>query len=261
MSLRASLNVCALMLTMLSAGCAHTTIETARQLESGQVVAGGALDWPGSEVWPRASGYGKVGLADLGDLGLVSAYDGEALTLGGSARAYLGERWMAGLQVNFERYLWWTRDTDERPSPLADVVLITPRLSTTVREQAGVYVGVQGTLNGNWRYSSDEATSPTFRVWILRAGGFLGAEREFASGWSVQAEMILLPLNMSVSGDFYTIDAFETEMLFQGSLGASYRFGGGQEEVERPTPTRAEPEEGPASNPAPERDGSGVPIY
>src|SRR5690554_8130673 len=122
------------MLTMLSAGCAHTTIETARQLESGQVVAGGALDWPGSEVWPRASGYGKVGLADLGDLGLVSAYDGEALTLGGSARAYPGERWMAGLQANFERYLWWTRGRADRPSPLAAAARRTRPPPTTVAQ-------------------------------------------------------------------------------------------------------------------------------
>ncbi len=80
-------------------GCSSTTMRTARQLEAGDLVASGGLDGPGFLYVPRLSGQVMYGLG-AGDVSVHGGTTVVTFNAGLGARAYLGERWTAGLQLD-----------------------------------------------------------------------------------------------------------------------------------------------------------------
>src|SRR5690554_4463442 len=84
----------------IGAGCSFTTMETARQLESGEAVVGGGLDWPGVLYVPRVSAYGKVGVGDKADLGLQGGYSFATGSVGATARLYPTDGLTMSLQAD-----------------------------------------------------------------------------------------------------------------------------------------------------------------
>ncbi|RVU45824.1 hypothetical protein EA187_08680 [Lujinxingia sediminis] len=182
-------------------------------------------------------------MAEKGDLGVLGGYDFVTANLGLSARAYPGEGWMLGVQVEGRRDVWRSRDTSERPDPVADRFVVTSRISSAVRKRGGAYVGVEGTLLSARFYNSETETS-TLRLWGVGFGGFVGAERRLSKGWSLQAEMMLRPLLINMYYEQIDVFEFMEEGIgFQGSVGVNYRFGGG--DAQPPLrPSEAVPGEG-----------------
>lgn len=118
-----------------STGCATSTARTARQLEKGNVVASGGIDYPGVAFIPHVHGQAMYGVGGKGD---VSAHVGtNAATINGGigARAYLGERLTLGVQgdalLGFELF-----------ESSFSVFSGTLDLTTAVRKESAPYVGL-----------------------------------------------------------------------------------------------------------------------
>ncbi|TXD34383.1 hypothetical protein FRC98_18385 [Lujinxingia vulgaris] len=271
-SMRLGVKVGALALALsLGAGCSFTTMETARQLESGEAVVGGALDWPGLLYIPRASAYGKVGVGDKADLGLQGAFAFATANVGATARVYPTSWLTMSLQtdavfvVDDFGSLFGTVDNN------AALLVFTPRISTAVNGDDFLYGGIQSNLLTGWEYD-ESGVNTVYTFQGATIGGFAGIETDISPGLSLQTELILMPVTVDDAGVNVIFSEGGLPALFQWSVGLNYRFGGEAEVVRRMEPSvapqreaqqPAQPKRAPQSEPepAPEYDEGGVPIY
>ncbi|RAL21188.1 hypothetical protein DL240_13730 [Lujinxingia litoralis] len=260
----------------LSSGCSFTTMETARQLESGEAVVGGSLDWPGLLYIPRASAYGKVGVGDKADLGLQAGFAFMTANLGASARLYPSDWLTLSLQTETVFVLGDSNDfsfgSDGRRAALIN---FTPRVSTALNEGDLFYAGVQSNVMTGFE-SNDSGTGSTYQFRGATLGGFVGLEYDLRERLALQAEFIMMPVSVDEEGRMNVLFFGESGIpaLAQLSVGMNYRFGGSEPlatipassdapaQVQAPAEP-ARPTE-PAPEPEPEKpqyDKSGVPIY
>lgn len=141
--------ICVLGCLVLSAGCAFTTMETARQLDSGESVVSGSLDWPGWALFvPRANAAAMYGLDDSGDVSANAGISVGSANLGAGARWYPSDDVTFSLQTGATGYWadYWVfaeREPDvERIAPDL-VTTVTPRITTTVEDDGRFYGGFQ----------------------------------------------------------------------------------------------------------------------
>lgn len=249
----------------VGAGCSFTTMETARQLESGEAVVGGALDWPGLLYIPRASAYGKIGVGDRADLGLQGGFAFITANVGATARLYPTDWLTMSLQTEA---VFVIEDMDgffASGENNAALLVLTPRISTAVNEGDFLYGGIQSNLLSGWEYN-DSRSDTQFGFQAAAIGGFVGVEADMTPGLSLQTELLLMPVSVDEEGVSVFFSNGGSAMLFQWSIGLNYRFGGEPEAVRRIEPSEAprpqEPvREQPEPAPAPEYDEGGVPIY
>ncbi|RDV37487.1 hypothetical protein DV096_13315 [Bradymonadaceae bacterium TMQ3] len=260
----------------LGAGCSFTTMETARQLESGEAVVGGGLDWPGILYIPRVSAYGKVGVGEKADLGLQGSFAFATANLGATARIYPTNWLTMSLQSDA---IFVVNDLSGSSGPLDNtrtLLVFTPRISTAVNGDDFLYGGIQSNVLTGWEHTENGSdTAYTFQGATI--GGFAGIETEISPGLNLQTELILMPVTVGDDGvNVIFSEGGGLPALFQWSVGLNYRFGGEPEAVmylepsEEPpvqTGAPANPQSEPASKtlpepePAPEYDKGGVPIY
>lgn len=259
----------------LGAGCSFTTMETARQLESGEAVVGGALDWPGFLYIPRASAYGKVGVGDKADLGLQGAFAFATANLGATARVYPTNWLTMSLQTDA---VFVVNDLSGSSGPLdttRTLLVFTPRISTAVNGDDFLYGGIQSNVLTGWEYD-ESGVNTVYQFQGATIGGFAGIETDISPGLSLQTELILMPVTVDDAGVNVIFSEGGLPALFQWSVGLNYRFGGEPEAVRRMEPSEAprreaeepaqpepapQPESQPEPEPAPEYDEGGVPIY
>ncbi len=182
--------VCVIALvSVVWAGCASTTMRTARQLEPGDVVLSGSAEEFGAFLIPRVSVQGIYGFG-LGD---VSAHVGTSVFLynaGVGSRFYLGERWNLGLQLD-----GFTLPGARPTWQLATGAIFSGSLTLTssVRSDSGMYGGLYlGALGAH------EQDTSTFEG--MNAGIIFGADVLQGDNWGMQVESRFSPLMLSSTG-------------------------------------------------------------
>src|SRR5690554_4442336 len=253
MSTKLGSKVCALALVLgVGAGCSFTTMETARQLDSGEAVVGAALDWPGLLYIPRASAYGKVGVGDRAGLGLQAGFAIITANVGATARLYPTD-WLT-MSLRTEA-VFVIDDMDGFFGPgdnNAALLVLTPRISTAVNEGDFLYGGIQSNLLSGWEYN-ENGSDTQFGFQAAAIGGFVGVEADMTPGLSLQTELMLSPVTIDSNGVNVFFADGGSAMLFQWSVGLNYRFGGEPEAVRHIEPSEApRPEEPVREQPAPE---------
>src|SRR5690554_1003216 len=252
----------------VGAGCSLTTMETARQLENGEAVVGGGLDWPGDLQVPRMSAYGKVGVGDRADLGVQGGFAFATANLGASARFYPTTWLTMSLQTEAMLRVDNSDDSFVSESNFAAGWGVTPRISTAVKER-GFYVGVQANVLSAWEYN-ESGSGTRFGFQGALAGGFVGLVGTITRALSFQTELIVLPLTVTEDGTSVFVGGDVLILPVQWSVGFNYRFGGESEAVgemeaseapEVEEPGGEQPTASPEPEQEPEYDEGGVPIY
>lgn len=261
-------------LSFLLTGCAFTTMQTSRQLDKGEVVYSGALDWPGAFfVIPRASGQVTYGFG-AGD---ISGHVGTAmftLNAGASARAYLA-RWLtASLQGDFmwfpleDTFFFFGGDTSG-----AAFITLSPRLTTATVEGDLFYGGVQSNVIFGIGTGTN-GIEPGFALF----GVVGGIEYVLNDKIALQAELSLSPVALTMM-DSSSSPSIGPVPVAQ--LGVGFNWGSGrpaksspgtstpipqtsppsQQQAPEPVPAEAsQPDETPPAS-APVFDNDGVPLY
>ncbi len=195
--------VCVIALvSVVWAGCASTTMRTARQLEPGDVVLSGSLDELGTLYIPRVNAQAIYGFG-AGD---VSAHVGTSLllyNLGVGGRFYLGEDWNLGLQYDANGF----QDLDLFGSTTGLTVLHSGSVTllSSVSRDTGFYGGLYSGVHG---LTQDEATEFAG----VNVGGTVGLDALIGNNWGVQLEARFAPFMVTSSGSL---------TLFPGSLVSS----------------------------------------
>jgi hypothetical protein len=256
----------------VSTGCSFTTMQTSRQLDKGDLVVTGALDWPGFLIIPRVSGQVTYGL-ESGD---ISAHAGSSLftfNAGATARGYLAP-WLTGSLQGDIMYL----PIDEffmgaGNSGGAWLMGVTPRLTTATVTGDLFYGGAQSTILFG-------VPSGGSNIELLGAffGVIGGLEYVIQDNVSFQVELTVSPL-------YLTSDGLSSPIAEGGPPVAQIGFGvnwgtgkGSTPPVTDPTPTprvspppedsrsqprqESRPQPPPApTTPPPVYDDDGVPLY
>lgn len=206
---------------LLSAGCAFTQMETARQLDGGEAVVSGSLDWPGVGPVPRVSVNGMYGLGDVGDL---SAHVGTTVFSGNAGiggRFYLSDRLNLSLQADGMTILVDLGIPEVRQREAA-IVTLTPRLTTAVRDGELFYGGIQANIfNGVERREGHRRTQ-----FLGGAMGLVGGidHHRMDSQVGFQAELIVFPLGLDEQATVTMIGDDGTPVVAQLSLGMYFRL-------------------------------------
>jgi hypothetical protein len=260
--------VLALILVVASTGCAFTKVETGRQLDRGDIVVSGTLDWPGLFfVLPRGQINGMYGYGP----GDVSLHVGSALAMynfGVGTRFYPHEIVTLSLQsdLNFaglgsgayggpsgSRVGFWT---------------ITPRVLTSTAQYRPIYAGAQSILIS--RVVQEPGVGTSRSPFAVTLGGVIGMEViQPTTGFGFQAEVNLMPFSITSEGLRgglpRSLELGTVPILGQFSLGVAYhhRRGAEIEPTEVPHTPEPEPVREPVVEPEPERDydEQDVPVY
>jgi hypothetical protein len=180
-------------LLLLCMGCASTMMQTSEQLESGQVVLSGALDMPGYFIVPRASGQALIGVGGFSDVGVHAGTTVFTALAGGSARLYLAEWLMLGVQGDFAAEFEWA-------GGISYVTNGTARLTTRVEEDGGRSLfGTRTSRKGRIIYGGLDVgytriEDGDHNMHYIAVGFFQGAERPLSDKMNVQFEVSLYPV-------------------------------------------------------------------
>ncbi|MFU8806887.1 MAG: hypothetical protein ACNA8W_23975, partial [Bradymonadaceae bacterium] len=262
-------------------GCAFPTMQTAAQLDSGDVVLSGSMDLPGAFLIPRFGGQVLYGVGGMGDVG---AHVNSALftsSAGLSLRLYPSDLIILGVQAAYVHPI--------ESNEFARNFHATARLGTSTNPDRWFYGGIQATghhiLHPQYYYYYRGDREPEQ---VITAGAYAGADIYLSPAFSLQVEGMVSPIAFDVDDGyidgaaFEALDRFFDERagwgLFQVGLGLNYHYGkqfGADrpprgvtpEPVRRDEPTPGTP---PPSQPAP-RDAppppppeyidDGVPLY
>ncbi|RAL21189.1 hypothetical protein DL240_13735 [Lujinxingia litoralis] len=201
-------------------GCALTTMESARQLNAGETVVSGAIEYPGYVYFPNIAVSAKHGLGDLGDIGAQVASSYSTARLGLSARLYPSD-WLT-LSMQVEGYIllghllgyqdWSVYGMEE------NTLNVTHRISTAAKPDRPLYGGVQ--LIGIATYLDNGSLLSDFDIGIGLLGAFIGREVALSPRWNLQYELLIHPFLTEFSG-------LEKLLIphVQISVGLHYRFG------------------------------------
>ncbi|MFU8805662.1 MAG: hypothetical protein ACNA8W_17750 [Bradymonadaceae bacterium] len=262
----------ALILVVGLSGCAFTTMQTSRQLDKGETVVSGAIDWPGAFVIiPRMSGQVQYGLG-FGDIG---AHVGTALFVanaGATARVYPANWLSASVEADV---MMLTIDEAffGSSSSGSGVLTISPRLLTSTVKEDLFYGGLQSNLLFGFGQNIDGLE---FGVALIGLVG--GLEYIVSNQLALQLELSVSPFYISPDGAGSTL-LEEGVPIAQLGLGVNWSFG--REGTAPPTGTtptprvspppqdprgeseRREPsrEDEPPPAPMPVYDDDGVPLY
>ncbi len=187
--------VVVLIVGVVGSGCAFGKMETARQLEQGELVTSGSLDWPGALFLPRVAGNAMYGVGGHGD---VSAHAGTTIitaNAGIGGRVYLGERFTASVQAdgiyNFdpvESDFLTGGDQIGRA-----IIAVTPRITTAVRDDELFYAGIHGHYLGMINRPAEGGLD--YSQGRMPVGFLVGVDHLFAGGnWGFQAELSAMPV-------------------------------------------------------------------
>lgn len=267
---------------LLATGCATTEMETARQLESGELVGAGSLAFPGTAgVIPRMSGNVRYGFG-AGDVGAHLGTSFFLVNIGAGARVYPSEFFTVGVQGDVLTPLFET-DNDE---PTTGVLLtVTPRILTTAQEGRPVYGGVEASIPINLVGADQQhfysGIDGQAEPWVTPvAGPVVGLDilASPESGVGFQSELSFKPVRLNPDWR-RSLEPEEPAPVIQWSIGMYYRpTAQAEEEALEPTqtgepvdqrppqsqpesepPPQSEPEREP--EPEPEYDEEGVPVY
>lgn len=278
MDYRIKLAVLSLAAAVVVSGCATTEMETARQLEGGELVASGSATMPGTMVViPRFSGNVRYGYG-IGDVGAHLGTSFYLVNIGAGARVYPSEFFTVGVQGDFLTPLF---DFDGDGNAPIGQLTVTPRVLTTAQEGRPVYGGIEATVP--IPLVGPEDTTPDFsdelpgdRFVTPVAGPVVGVDHLInpQRGMGFQAELSFKPIRLHPQWR-RSVDPQEAAPIGQLSLGIYYRNPGSEppEDLE-PTP-QDEPAEQPADPPPPQQpeqpetepepepdfDDDGVPVY
>lgn len=261
-----------LLLALISAswGCAFTRMETARQLESNDILLAGNLDWPGALYLPRAGFYAMYGVGGVGDISVHAGTSLLTFNAGAGTRAYLGEQAILSLQGEFMLPLI----NDGLFVSDGGLLILTPRVMSSAMENRIFYAGFQSNIISGFDGNNIELGGALL-------GGFGGIDYwDSRTGFGFQAETIVLPLSADASGLHIAGDGDDIGLIgfFQFSAGVYFRTPQkaeperqippspyyeyeyederpSRERPPRPTTPRPQPE------PEPEYDDQGVPLY
>ena len=212
--------VLAAAISVLAVGCAFTTVETARPLDAGEQVYSASLDWPGFSIIPRANANAMVGIADTAD---VSAHLGTtpwvSYNFGLGSRLYLGDDVMISLQADAMHVFADFGGTPQQEGRRF-LVTKTPRVMSTVQDDGLWYMGLQAPVFSG----VDSGDGATFEFQSMMLGPFVGVDHLFEdSDVGFQAELNVMPLGISSSGDVMVVADGSGPMLFQLSIGGYLR--------------------------------------
>lgn len=244
-------------LAVMLSGCAFSKMETAHQLEGGDILMSGTLDWPGMLYIPRANLNFMYGLGGVGD---ISAHVGTTMftaNAGLGGRVYLGDRLNLSLQGD-AMYVIFDFDLGGSDRTAA-LLTATPRLTTTAGDGRFVYGGIQSNIIVG--YESTPADGMSLEGLAILAGGLVGIDF-FAeqTGLGVQTELIITPLLIGENG-FEISTGPEAILLGQFSVGFYYRTPQDVIDERRLEPTRIDEERPGEEQGEPGHDGDGVPVY
>jgi hypothetical protein len=219
---------------LMCTGCATTTMQTAEQLENGQVVVSGALDSPGYFIMPRLSGLALVGVGGVADIGAHLGTAFLSVNGGASARLYLNEWLKLGVQGDYIVVV------DERQNLASATVQLTgtyeyrdarnPFFWGSGYIYGGPSVGISDEIVTN-RWQSTEPTA-------IAVGFVFGQERKLTDAFNLQSEMTYYPLHF-VEGRWksqITEPYFFPIQTFQAGIGLNYRSRRNDGEAKGTTP-------------------------
>jgi hypothetical protein len=207
----------ALLVSVLSSGCAFSRLQTSRQLEAGEMVVSGAVDLPGFFILPRVGGQVMYGL-DKGDVGASLSTAFVTHTAGVNARRYLSPSWNAGLQAELIYYAPSTHGAAFRTvEGNAFVLAINPRLTSATTRNDRFYGGIQSNIL--IPFSASRGGEP----FLALVGAVAGLEFPLAEQNSIQFELTVSPVGILRSG----VEFFPSEggfAFFQWSAGMNFVF-------------------------------------
>ncbi len=246
---------------VLGSGCAISRMETARQLEGGEVVFGGTADMPGALWLPRVGGSAMVGLGGGGD---ASIYAGTAIlahTVGLGARVYLGEGIIASVHGDLLFLPVVGFDGLEAPA----LVTINPRITSAATDDRPVYAGVQASVVNEW-FLGQTGRTPFAHGFVV-VGGVAGLDHLFPTGLGLQGELRMAVLSIEPTEpalDFFPYPQGSVGLYFRPSRAQRPSEAGPTEEyppVREPAPRERPSEEPGWGEDEPDYDDSGVPLY
>lgn len=209
-------------ISLLVGGCAFTKMETARQLDGGEAVFSGSLDWPGVGPVPRASAGVAYGLGGGGDM---SAHIGTTVFSGNAGvggRVYLSERFNLGLQADAMTILTDFGMPEIRRREAA-IISAVPRLTTAVKDGEFLYGGLQANVfNGVERVHEGGVNAEFLGVAF---GAIVGVDYDFRDNpLGIQAELIIYPAGLDEGGRPTIIGQQQTiPAVAQFNVGLNYR--------------------------------------
>lgn len=244
----------ALVLATILSGCALTSTETARQLESQEVVLSGSLYYPGYIALPRVSGQATLGFG-AGD---VSARVGTAFLMnnvGLGMRIYPSDLINLSLQADLGNVLM-----DFHAPGYRRYAMLTPRISSSATDDRPFYGGIQS----NILYFTAENAYYGEETIFAMAGAFGGIDYPIARrNYGVQAELIFSPLHYDGSDGrsepYYAWSEFNFNVEISTSM--YWRPQLNRQDSERLEPTPEGEDSFNEPEPDPEWNDSGVPLY
>ena len=188
-------------------------METANQLEDGDVVLAGSIDNIGYGPIPRASFTAMTGVEGSGD---ISAHIGTTLftaNIGLGARYYLTERVNLSLQGDASAVLIGIPVSPHNPRERV-IVTAVPRVTTATKEGEFFYGGVQANVLTGFESENTE---------LVGALGGVVLGLDFGSrvdGGGIQGELVLYPLQYRDGKTTFFADLNESQVVvFQFSFG------------------------------------------
>ena len=207
------------------AGCASSTMRTARQLEAGDVVLSGSLDELGTIYIPRANVQAMYGLGGSGDVSVHGGSSGLFFNGGLGGRYYLSPLMNLEVQADFNAF----RKLDLFSASGDGFTFVyggSVRLSSVARHPSSFYGAVY--LGAHALQDRERGFMPAG----LNAGGAGGVDILLDGGWGLQLEARFSPFFLNASGkpgvfpyhgmiDVGEEDEFAGNTLFIGQIGVS----------------------------------------
>lgn len=210
---------------LMVVGCSFTTMETARQLDSNEIVASGSLDWPGYLIIPRANVNAMYGLGGFGDINAHMGGTPVSYNFGVGSRVYPSDQITLSLQTDFMNIFhdfgFSQADLNER-----FIATITPRVTTAVRDDQWFYGGVQANILNGLEYDRQDGWSG--ESFGMGAGPVIGVDYYFEDrGIGLQTELNVSPFGVDADGVPHFVGTSDGGFFpFQFSVGGYFRSGG-----------------------------------
>lgn len=203
-------------LAITLSACSFTRMETANQLEDGELVLSGSLDNIGFGPIPRANFTAMQGIAGDGDFSIHLGTTLFSANAGIGGRYYLNERINLSLQADVMTVLLGLPVSPHEPFDRF-IVTAVPRFTTAVKEGEFFYTGIQANVLTGLDSENTE---------LLGGLGGLVLGMDFGSrahGGGIQTELVLYPIQYRDGDVTFFADLDESQVvLLQFSLGGYF---------------------------------------